>query len=77
MQAHCNILILLNLLGGASKVLGWKEVDIVRVGSIVSPSKVVNYDLRARKINRTTCALSGNIEFLIESKDAGLYRVTK
>lgn len=75
MQIHYNIFILLSLLGGISKVSGWYETDIVQVGPIVTSSKVINYNLRPRKINRTTCAIYGNIEILIESKEASLYQV--
>lgn len=76
MQLHWNLfLIFLPLIGGINRVSGWNEVDIVRVGSLVNSSKVVNYDFYAKKINRTTCALSGNLEMLVDFNEADAYQV--
>lgn len=75
MQLHWNVFIVLILIGGMNRVSGWTEVDIVRVESTVSPSKVVNYDFHVSKVNRTTCVVSGNLEILIDSTEANAYRV--
>lgn len=75
MKNHCYILVFLSLLFGISNVFGWNEVDIVRVGHVVNQSNVIIYDLHVNKVNRTTYAVSGNLEILIESKEADLYRV--
>lgn len=63
------------LIGQTIQVFGWNEVEFVRAGSIIDFSKVINYDLRTIKINRTTYALSGNIQLLSTIDDVDLYMV--
>lgn len=75
MQFQQNIFIIFILIGQVIQIFGWNEVDFVRVGSLIEHSKVINYDLRITRINKTSYGISGNVEILATIQDVDLYMV--